>query len=370
MGRSENLTLCIDRPIANPVVVFKAGNGDWAILFNPDTADAVGINQVGVVMWGLMDGRHSLQDILGAVKGRFADVPVSAVEDVAVFVDDLAARGFVGYEVERGGRVELPSPQPSPCQGEGAGRLLQPLKDAVGLIGPESPWPLRVERRPGAPLFFAHRGSSMNPTLHESDLLEIVPYGDRAAQVGDVIALAPPDADHLVVHRVVRVMPEGVCTRGDNNAGEDGWRLESERVIGRVVAAWRGRRRRRIFGGWAGRLWGYALRGRRILGRAALALLRPVYHGLARSGIVRRLVPGFKFRVLVFRAGERRWLRLMLGRRIVGEYVPSWRKWRFRRPFRLLVDEAALPQALPMVFELEEGADDWKERLDELQGSF
>ncbi|MBN1815649.1 MAG: PqqD family peptide modification chaperone [Anaerolineae bacterium] len=90
----------LDRPIANPVVVFKVGNGDWAVLFNPDTADAVGINQVGMVMWELMDGRHSLGDILRAVKGRFADVPVSAVEDVATFVDDLASRGFVGYELE------------------------------------------------------------------------------------------------------------------------------------------------------------------------------------------------------------------------------------------------------------------------------
>jgi signal peptidase I len=224
---------------------------------------------------------------------------------------------------------------------------IQSLKDAVGLIGPESPWPLQVERRLGVPLFFAHRGSSMNPTLHESDLLEIVPYGGGAAQVGDVIAVAPPDADHLVVHRVVRVMPEGVCTRGDNSAGEDDWCLGPERVIGRVVAAWRGQRRRRISGGWTGRLWVYALRGRRILGRVASLLLRPVYHWLAHTGIVRRLVPAsLRPRVVVFGADARARLRLLLGRRIVGEYVPGWRKWRFRRPFRLLVDEAALPRDL------------------------
>jgi hypothetical protein len=188
----------------------------------------------------------------------------------------------------------------------------------------------------------------MNPTLHESDLLEIVSYGDGAAQVGDVIAVAPPGRDHLVVHRVVRVTVAGVCTRGDNNTDEDGWCLGPERVIGRVVAAWRGRRRRRIAGGWPGRLWAYALRWRRILGRAASALLRPAYHGLARTGVVRRLAPAFlQPRVVVFRAGEGQRLRLMLGRRVVGEYVPSWRKWRFRWPFRFLVDEAAMPRALP-----------------------
>jgi hypothetical protein len=77
-------------------------------------------------------------------------------------------------------------------------------------------------------------------------------------------------------------------------------------------------------------------------------LLRPVYHGLARTGIVRRLVPAsLRPHAVVFGTGERARLRLLLGSRIVGEYVPSWRKWRFRRPFRLLVDEAALPKALP-----------------------
>ena len=99
--RAWNWVERLDRPIANPVAVLKAGNGDWVVLFNPDTADAVGINQVGMMMWELMDGQHTLEDILQAVKGKFADVPVSVVEDVAAFVDDLAARGFVGYELER-----------------------------------------------------------------------------------------------------------------------------------------------------------------------------------------------------------------------------------------------------------------------------
>ncbi len=93
-----------DKPIANPVAVLREEFDDWAVLFNPDTADAVGINPVGVVVWKLMDGQHSLEEIVAKVGDRFADVPDAAAEDMTAFVDDLAERGFVGYELEGSGQ--------------------------------------------------------------------------------------------------------------------------------------------------------------------------------------------------------------------------------------------------------------------------
>lgn len=96
----EAVKVCLDRPIANPVVVLKEGHGDWVVLFNPDTTDAVGLNHVGLLMWDLMDGHHSREDILRVLKARFADAPDSVVDDVDAFVDDLVERGFVGYELE------------------------------------------------------------------------------------------------------------------------------------------------------------------------------------------------------------------------------------------------------------------------------
>jgi SynChlorMet cassette protein ScmD len=86
-----------DRPIANPTVVLREEFDDWAILFNPDTADAVGTNPVGVAVWKLMDGRHSLEDIVAKIKDQFSDVPGAAAKEVTAFVKDLAERGFVGY---------------------------------------------------------------------------------------------------------------------------------------------------------------------------------------------------------------------------------------------------------------------------------
>jgi SynChlorMet cassette protein ScmD len=89
-----------DRPIANPVVVLREEFDDWAVLFNPDTADAVGTNPVGVVVWKRMDGKRSLADIVSEIEDRFDDTPDTAFREIAAFVNTLAEHGFVGLELE------------------------------------------------------------------------------------------------------------------------------------------------------------------------------------------------------------------------------------------------------------------------------
>ncbi|MGC9348505.1 MAG: SynChlorMet cassette protein ScmD [Anaerolineae bacterium] len=97
------MTRQAERPVANPVAVLREEFEDWGVLFNPDTADAVGINEVGVVAWKMMDGKHTVSDIVGAVEDRFADVPESVESDINSFIEQLIERGFVGYEVEKEG---------------------------------------------------------------------------------------------------------------------------------------------------------------------------------------------------------------------------------------------------------------------------
>jgi SynChlorMet cassette protein ScmD len=89
------------RPIVNPTVVLREEFDDWAILFNPDTAEAVGTNPVGVAVWKLMDGKHSIREINAAIEVQFADVPDAAPQDILAFIKNLTKRGFVGYELER-----------------------------------------------------------------------------------------------------------------------------------------------------------------------------------------------------------------------------------------------------------------------------
>jgi SynChlorMet cassette protein ScmD len=84
-------------PVANPVAVLREEFDDWAVLFNPDTAAAVGVNPVGVAVWKQLDGRHDLPTIIAAVQAQFAEVPGTAESEIAAFIDQLVQQGFVGY---------------------------------------------------------------------------------------------------------------------------------------------------------------------------------------------------------------------------------------------------------------------------------
>jgi len=96
-GRTMNQT---DKPIASPVVVLRTEFDDWAVLFNADTADAVGTNPVGVAVWNLLDGKRTVEEIAQKIKRTFEDAPDAVVKEVVAFVDKLAAYGFVGLELE------------------------------------------------------------------------------------------------------------------------------------------------------------------------------------------------------------------------------------------------------------------------------
>ena len=80
------------------MVVLREEFDEWAVLYNPDTSDAVGINPVGVAIWKLLDGKHSLTEIAAEVQARFEEVPESAADDLVAFIHNLEERGFVAKE--------------------------------------------------------------------------------------------------------------------------------------------------------------------------------------------------------------------------------------------------------------------------------
>jgi len=89
-----------DKPIANPLIVLREEFDDWAILFDPDTGDAVGLNPVGVFIWKLLDGSHAAEDILKKLRANCESIPEEAGEHLKDFIKSLVERGLAGYEVK------------------------------------------------------------------------------------------------------------------------------------------------------------------------------------------------------------------------------------------------------------------------------
>ena len=198
---------------------------------------------------------------------------------------------------------------------------------------------------PGTMFFAAYSGPSMNPTLHEPEIMEILPYNSRPLRVGDVAFFLPPGSDQPVVHRIIRVTPAGISTLGDNNTQKDTFLLQPKSIKGQVVAAWRGQKRRKIAGGLQGRLTSRWLRWRRILDRGVSPSLHPIYQALSHWKLIAWLLPAsLRPRVVVFHIQGRDQLELLMGRRVIGRYNDQGHQWYIQRPFQLFVDGRVLPR--------------------------
>lgn len=89
-----------EKPVANRRVVFREEFDDWAVLFDPESDLAFGVNPVGALIWKSLDGSRSLGDIVEAVKLNCRNVPPDVETHVRQFIQELLDRGFAGTEVK------------------------------------------------------------------------------------------------------------------------------------------------------------------------------------------------------------------------------------------------------------------------------
>jgi SynChlorMet cassette protein ScmD len=89
-----------DKPLANPLIVLREEFDDWAILFDPDTGHAFGINPVSVFIWRRLDGNHTVTDILAEMQDQFEGVPPEAETHIQEFIEDLKSKGLAGYQFQ------------------------------------------------------------------------------------------------------------------------------------------------------------------------------------------------------------------------------------------------------------------------------
>lgn len=188
------------------------------------------------------------------------------------------------------------------------------------------------------------RGESMRPLFRPGDSIYFDPCRIDELRTGDVILFTPPGERERVVHRVVSTGPVGIRTKGDANPYRDAWELRQEDIVGRVESLERNGKVISVAGGLTGRLLSAFIRALRKSDHLASHVLNPCYRGLARSGIFRAfLPPTVRPRVITFERDGQRELQLVLGGRIIGRRPAGAGAWTIRRPFRIFVDEQALP---------------------------
>jgi len=88
----------IERPVANPTVVLREEFDDWAVLFDPDSGEAYGLDPVSVFIWRLLNGKHTTPGILEKLKNTCEDgIRDEVPEHLNAFIEDLTSKGLVGY---------------------------------------------------------------------------------------------------------------------------------------------------------------------------------------------------------------------------------------------------------------------------------
>jgi signal peptidase I len=214
--------------------------------------------------------------------------------------------------------------------------------NSLPFLANESIYPIDSCQSCKGSLFFAHVKCSMNPTLWDRDLLEVIPYSQRdVVQIGDVIVFSSPLDETIISHRVVSIFPDGICTKGDNNHREDPWRISRKAVFGRVVAASRNHKHRKIRGGQEGLLlanWdhiNYRLRAK------ARGYLSPIYWSISNWAMLKKLGSRLmKLKVVKFKREDDNDILLLLGDKIIGRYNARKAAWDINYKYRLFIDES------------------------------
>ncbi len=203
---------------------------------------------------------------------------------------------------------------------------------------------------PVIPLFGAghipivYAGPSMNPVLRAPDLLDVVPYQGKQPAVGDIICFTLPGDEKNIVHRIIRITASGIQTQGDNNSSADPDLIQEDQVTGRVIGAIQGNHYQKIAGGMPGRFTRGGMRIRRFALTLLFRIFRLVKPVLVLTPAITHILPGrWKPRIVLFSSRNTRIMRLFFGASVAGEFNTKRGTWTIRFPFRLLVNETALP---------------------------
>jgi hypothetical protein len=80
----------------NPDVVFRPLEEEQGgVLLHLQSGAYHGLNELGSLIWGLIENETRFSDLVDGVRAETEDAPASVEQDVSGFVEDLSARDLV-----------------------------------------------------------------------------------------------------------------------------------------------------------------------------------------------------------------------------------------------------------------------------------
>ena len=89
-----------NKPVPNPMVVSREEFDDWAILFDPETGKAFGVNPIGTEIWNKLDGKRDLKKSCDIFRSHFDNVHSETAIHVGTFIKDLVKMNYLNMTGE------------------------------------------------------------------------------------------------------------------------------------------------------------------------------------------------------------------------------------------------------------------------------
>jgi SynChlorMet cassette protein ScmD len=81
-------------PEVNSQISLREEYDDWALLFDPDTGNTVGLTPTGVTIWKCLIEKKDMTEIKSALSKEFEDIPENLETDIRSFFDQIINLGF------------------------------------------------------------------------------------------------------------------------------------------------------------------------------------------------------------------------------------------------------------------------------------
>ena len=88
------------RPRRHPDSAFRPIADEGGLVVLPGRAEVKVLNPVGIRIFGLLDGTHSMAEIAGVIAAEYEVAEADAQEDVRAFVEELNAHGMLAGEAQ------------------------------------------------------------------------------------------------------------------------------------------------------------------------------------------------------------------------------------------------------------------------------